>query len=98
LKCAAAIHACFALASFVGLLLVAGVAGNVASNLGPRHFVAGFVVTVALAVVSVGLCRRHRWARWTFVATSFVIATSHPVIGTALIMYLIRPELDRQFM
>lgn len=57
----------------------------------------GLSFTVLLVVISIGLYRLRRFARWAAVATSLYIALGGSVIGIMLFMYLIRPEHDGRF-
>jgi len=98
LRCAAVFHFYFFISTLGGLFFTV-----VATRKMYPHsqlaglIILGLLVAALFLVVGVGLLRRNRLARWVAVATSLLIALGQPAIGIALIMYLIRPELNPRF-
>lgn len=103
LKCVAAIHAWVVFGILVVVLLPVfnPPIGGELLRLQPGSILAlGLLVLLGalFTAIAYGLLRRGRWARWASILTSLMIAAGSPLIGAVLIMYLIRPELDRHFM
>ena len=57
----------------------------------------GLSFSLFLVLISVGLYRHRRAARWAAVVTSLCMAIGGSVIGIVLFLYLIRPEHDGRF-
>ena len=97
IKCVAGFHAYFALVALAGFVFLLQLPGETQFPFSYGVLVGYGVSVTVLAVVTIGLLRRHRWARWASVFTSLFIATGNPVIGTVIFMYMIRPEVVRHF-
>jgi hypothetical protein len=98
LRCAAAFHFYFFVSSLGGFIFAYVATREIYPNSNHTGLIVyGLLLSALFLAVAVGLLRRSRLARWVGVVTSLLIALGEPVIGIALIMYLIRPELDPRF-
>jgi hypothetical protein len=57
----------------------------------------GVGLVALFTLISIGLFRRVRIARWVAVVVSILLMLSMSIVGIVMFMYLIRPELDRVF-
>jgi O-antigen/teichoic acid export membrane protein len=61
------------------------------------YLVSACLVIPLFSAVVYGLRRGRRWARYLAIATSLWWAVNPSVLGIAMFMYMIRPEIDRHF-
>jgi hypothetical protein len=98
LRCVAAFHLYYFISTLGGLYFIVAATREMYPDSKPTGLIVyGLLLSSLFLAVAVGLLRRSRLARWVAVMTSLLIALGQPVIGIALIMYLIRPELNSRF-
>jgi hypothetical protein len=98
IRCVAVFFLYFALLSTIGVLFRLTGFDDVYSQVELAILTGvGIGFTVLSIVVAIGLFRHRRFARWVAIGASLFIALGRPVIGIAIFMYLIRPELDGRF-
>ena len=98
LKCIGAYFAFLALGSALVLVWAAPVYSESLPRSEATVTVAWGLGLAALNLfISIGLFRRVKIARWVAVFVSILMMFSWSIVGIAIFMYLIRPELDRVF-